>query len=121
MDLSQVMQKKCFAVAGDTLNPEKYAYLIKHAMLQADYRVACVGKELACLAELPEDTQVLDLCIHPAKGLALLKQCDRRFDAVVIQPGAESEELMAYLDEIEQPYLQGCLLVGLREYPPFNN
>ena len=29
MNLQQVMEQKSFVVAGDTLNPEKYAYKIK--------------------------------------------------------------------------------------------
>ena len=29
MDLEQIMQMNTFAVVGDTLNPEKYAYKIK--------------------------------------------------------------------------------------------
>ncbi|MDI9491846.1 MAG: hypothetical protein QM215_02840 [Bacillota bacterium] len=39
--------------------------------------------------------------------------CTKPFKSIVIQPGAESEELMAYLDEMGYPYIQGCLLVGL--------
>lgn len=34
MDLQEIMQQHTFAVLGDTLNEEKYAYKIKHALLE---------------------------------------------------------------------------------------
>ena len=34
MDLEQIMQMNTFAVVGDTLNPEKYAYKIKEGLLE---------------------------------------------------------------------------------------
>ena len=116
MDLREVMQKKHFVVAGDTLNPEKYAFKIKEAMLQHGYEVVAVGKELASLNEVPGEIEVLDLCIHPAKGIALLRECTKHIGGVVVQPGAESEEILSFLTEKEIPWMQGCLLVGLKLY-----
>ena len=117
MDLEQIMQMNTFVVAGDTLNPEKYAYRIKHGLLEQGYTVYSVGKELGSLNEVPEDAQILDLCINPAKGLKLLQESQRTYRCVVIQPGAGSPEILAYLEEHRQPYLEGCLLVGMRLYP----
>ena len=69
--LEQIMDKRTFTVAGDTLNSDKYAYRIKHALSDAGYIVHCVGKELVSLDDVPEDSiEVLDLCINPAKGNA---------------------------------------------------
>lgn len=87
MDLKEVMQNQVFAVVGDTLNEEKYAYKIK------------------------------DLCIHPAKGLALLKACEKSFKCIVIQPGAGDEALLSYLERTHQPFIEACVLVGLKLYP----
>ena len=42
--------------------------------------------------------------------------CEKPFKCVVIQPGAESEEILRYLGENRLPYLEGCLLVGLSLY-----
>ena len=36
---------------------------------------------------------------------------------IVIQPGAESPEILSYLQEQNLPYIEGCLLVGMRLYP----
>ena len=99
MDLQEIIQQETFALAGDTLNEEKYAY-----------------KELAGFNDIPDDIDIIDLCINPVKGLSLIKECTRPFKCIVIQPGAESDELLAYLDEKKLPYIQGCLLVGLSLY-----
>ncbi|MBQ9207823.1 MAG: CoA-binding protein [Treponema sp.] len=116
MDLKEIMAQRVFAVAGDTLNEEKYAYKIKHGLLEHGYTVHAVGKELASFNDIGGDIDIIDLCIHPVKGLALIKDCKKPFKCIVIQPGAESEELLAYLNENALPYIQGCLLVGLSVY-----
>ena len=79
MDLEQIMQMNTFAVVGDTLNPEKYAYKIKEGLLEQGYTVYSVGKELASLNEIPGDLDIIDLCIHPAKGIKLLQECKKPF------------------------------------------
>lgn len=113
MEMNEIMKQNRFAVVGNTLDPEKYAYKIKHAMLDAGYTVYAVGKELSSLNEIEDEIDIIDLCIHPVKGLALMKECKKNFRCIVLQPGAESPELMAYLDEQGMPYIQGCLLKGL--------
>ena len=112
MDLEQIMQMNAFAVVGDTLNPEKYAYKIKEGLLEQGYTVHSVGKELQSLNEIPGD-----LDINPAKGIQLLRECRKPFRCIVIQPGAESPEILSYLQERNLPYIEGCLLVGMRLYP----
>lgn len=118
MELPEIMRQRSFAVAGDTLNPEKYAYKIKQGLLARGYVVHAVGKELPSLNDIAGDIDIIDLCIHPAKGLPLLKECRKSFKCIVIQPGAESEELISYLDGRGIPYIRGCLLVGLSLYAP---
>ena len=65
------MRQKTFAVAGDTLNEEKYAFKIKQGLLEKDYTVYAVGKEAASFNDIPCDIDIIDLCINPIKGLAL--------------------------------------------------
>lgn len=116
MDLRDIMQEKVFVVVGDTLNPEKYAYRIKEELQKHNYQTYSVGKELASLNDIKEDIDIIDLCIHPAKGLPLIKENKKSFKCIVIQPGAESPELINYLKEQKIPYIEGCVLVGLRLY-----
>ena len=110
MELKEIMEQKVFAVVGNTLDGEK------NAMLERGYTVYAVGKELASINDVPEEIDIIDLCIHPVKGLALMKECKKSFKCIVIQPGAESPELLQYLDEQNLPYIQGCLLVGLSRF-----
>lgn len=116
MELKEIMAQKSFAVVGDTVNEAKYAYKIKNELLKNGYTVYAVGKELASLNEVPGEVDIIDLCIHPAKGIKLLKENKRSVKGVLIQPGAESEEIIAFLQEQDIPYLEGCALVGLSLY-----
>jgi len=75
-----------------------------------------VGKELASINDVPEAIDVIDLCIHPAKGLKLLQECEKDYKYILIQPGAESDEILNYLKETRCSYMEGCALVGVRLY-----
>jgi predicted CoA-binding protein len=116
MDLREIMKQRVFVVVGNTLDSEKYAYQIKRGLSEKGYRVYAVGKEFSSINDVPEEIDIIDLCIHPAKGLSFIQECKKKFQCIVIQPGAESEELCAYLKENKLPYLNGCLLVGLSLY-----
>lgn len=116
MELKEIMQLNNFVVVGDTINQEKYAYKIKQELIKNKYNVESVGKELNSINEVTFDIDCLDLCIHPAKGIKLLKENKKQIKIVVIQPGAESEEIINYLKENKINYIEACLLVGLRLY-----
>ena len=116
MDLREIMEQKHFVVVGDTLNQSKYAYIIKNQLEEHQYQVSCVGKELSSIDEVEGDIDVIDLCIHPTKAITLLKQMMKPAKCVLIQPGVESAEIFEYLKTKDIPYLEGCVLVGLRLY-----
>ena len=116
MNLKEVMGQKNFAVAGNTLNEDSYAYQIKNGLADKGYNVFAVGKELESFNEIRGDIDVIDLCINPVKGLKLIRECKKNFKTIVVQPGAGNDELYAYLDEHQIPYIDGCLLVGLSLY-----
>lgn len=115
MTMEEIMRFRSFAILGDTLNPEKYAFRIRNAMLDAGYQVFAVPKELPSLNDIGEEIQVIDLCIHPVKGLKLLQENRKPFEFIVIQPGAEDEALISWLDQEKIPYVRGCLLKALKE------
>ena len=110
MDISQILDCSTFAVAGDTVTSSKYAYRIKKALEAAGYKAYGVGKELAGFNEIEDRIDVIDLCINPARGLALLKELDKPVSAVLIQPGASSDEIKALLDEKGIAWFEGCVL-----------
>lgn len=117
MDLREIMKYDTFVVVGDTLNEEKYAYKIKHELIDSNYNVYSVGKEMASLNDIDEEIDIIDLCINPPEGLKLLKENKKDFKCMVIQPGAGSDEIREFLDENNCCYIDGCLLVGIRLYP----
>ena len=78
--------------------------------------ITLTEQQFGLFDSVPEEIDIIDLCINPVKGLELIKKCRKSFKCIVIQPGAESEELLSYLNEKNLPYIQGCLLVGLRLY-----
>ena len=116
MDLKEIMEQKNFVVLGDTINEEKYAYKIKQGLIEKGYNVYSVGKELNSINDIEEDIDIIDLCINPIKGLELLTECKKIFKMIVIQPGASDENLIDYLNKNDIPYINGCLLVGLKLY-----
>ena len=107
MDLKEIMKQDVFVVVGDTLNHSKYAYIIKHRLLEKNYQVYSVGKELASINDVEEDIDIIDLCIHPKKGILLLKEMTKKVKCVLIQPGAESDEIFNYLEQEKIPYKIG--------------
>lgn len=120
MDLKQIMQFNNFVVIGNTAEEEKYAYKIKEKLLQNNYTVACVDKEYKSINDVPFEIDVLDLCMNPLKSIKLLKENTKPIKTVVIQPGAESEEIKDFLKSTNIPYIEGCLLVGMSLYKKTN-
>lgn len=113
VDLKEIMSYKRFVVVGNTLDEEKYAFKIKQRLLENNYVVYPVYKEIKNINEITNEIDVIDLCINPVKGLEILKSMKKTCKAVLIQPGAESNEIKQYLKERSIPYLEGCALVGL--------
>lgn len=121
MDLKEVMDCKSFAVVGDTLCEDKYACKIKNGLMEKGYKVFPVGKELSSINDIGGDIDIIDLCINPESGLALIKECKKPFKCIVIQPGAQDKNLISYLRKNRLPYIEDCLMVGLRKYPKEEN
>lgn len=116
MNLEQVMKLRNFVVVGNTINEEKYAYKIKQGLIEAGYDVSAVGKELQSINDVDMEIEVLDLCINPALGLKLLQENKKPIKVVIIQPGAESDEIKEFLSANNIEYIEGCLLLALSLY-----
>ena len=107
MNLQEIMQYNNFTVLGNTENPEKYAYKIKEELIQKGYTVACVDKQYKSINDVPFDIDVLDICMNPAKAYKLIEETTKKIKAIIIQPGAESEELKNLLRNKQMPYIDG--------------
>ena len=116
MELRDIMNLQNIVVVGNTINEDKYAYKIKKALLEKNYNVECVGKELQSINDVTFDIDVLDLCINPILGIKLLQENKKSIKIVVIQPGAESSEIFEYLKQNNIDYIEACLLLGLSLY-----
>lgn len=117
MDLKEIMLQNNFVIVGNTLQSDKYACIIKNKLEESGYKTAGVYKELTSINEVDFEIDVLDLCINPVLGLKFLEENKKPVKCVVIQPGAESDEIKNYLESKHIDYIEGCLLVGLKLYP----
>lgn len=117
LDLQEVMKYHRFLVVGDTRNPDKYAYRIAGAMSDAGYQVTEGGRSPEDVNLAGNSVDIVDLCINGERGLEYMQHLTVDYHGVVIQPGAETLKLLTYLEDRGIPYLEGCLLVGLRLYP----
>ncbi len=117
MLLQDMMQEDTFVVMGNTLDLDKYAAKIYLALKEKGYTAYGVDKEYKSLNDVPCDNFILDLCMHPLKAINLLKENKKKIKAVLIQPGAESDEIKEFLNANKIEFIEGCALVGLRLYP----
>lgn len=116
----EMLEFNNWAVVGDVLNPEKYAYKIVDTLTKGNYNVFKVNPRsnsdqvYRSLKEVPEKIDVIDLVIHPKVGLNVVKEAhELGIDKIFIQPGAESEEILEFCKENGIQAFQGCVLVEL--------
>jgi predicted CoA-binding protein len=113
------------AVVGATDNPRKYGNLIYLDLKEKGFRVYPVNPTratvdgdpaFATLAELPEAPDIVNFVVPPTRTLRVLKQAKGLgFTTVWVQPGAENEDVLSYLDEQDFDYLaNACIMVRAR-------
>lgn len=114
------LECKNWAVCGDILNEKKYAYLISNKLEEYGYNVLKVNprtnkKEVyISLHDIDEKVEAINLCIHPKSGINLVKEAkELNIDKILIQPGAESEEILDFCHNNGIIALEGCVLVEL--------
>ena len=95
-----------WAVAGDVLNEAKYAHTIAETLQKEGYEVALINPRsrdprlCRSLSDYGQPIDVLDLVIHPKLGLKLVEEAkELGIKRVLIQPGAESDAILAYCAE----------------------
>ncbi len=107
--------KKNIVVLGNTENEEKYAYKIKHALIDNGFNVFSVPEDGEGIGDCPFNIDIIDFCINSRRGIELIRNYGVPSSSVlaVIQPGAGSAELEECLEERGISYENGCLLVEM--------
>lgn len=120
MDIKELIKLNNWIVIGDTNNESKYAYKILNKFNEKGYTVSGVhpkGGEgvYKTIKEVPYGIDAIDLCINPKLGIEYLKEAKGLgIKNVLIQPGAESEEILNYCKENNINAIENCALVQLR-------
>ena len=117
------------AIVGATDNPAKYGNRIYRDLKGKGYRVYPVNPTrdtidgdpaYADLADLPETPDIVNYVVPPPRTLRLLKRAkELGLMRVWVQPGAESADVMAYLNDNGFDYMaNACIMVHSRVQPP---
>lgn len=113
------------AVVGATDHPSKYGYVIYRDLKRKGYQVypvnpnrATVDGDRTCesLAQCPQKPTIVNIVVPPEVTLNVLRQClDLGLKNVWLQPGAESPEVMSFLQQNGFNYLaNACIMVQSR-------
>jgi len=120
LNAREFLDYKNWAVAGDVLNPLKYAYKILNSLKNDGFNVVGVNPSVEnqrvynSLSDIPYKIEVLDLCINPYKGIKIVQEAHKlKIDKILIQPGAESDEILNFCEANGIQAIQGCVLVEL--------
>lgn len=120
MKANELMRYKNWVVVGDVLNNTKYAYKILKELKASGYNVVGInprGNREDCFVSLQEvkyHIDVVDLCINPIDGIKIVKELKKyNIDKILIQPGAQSPEILEYCENNDIIKVQGCALVEL--------
>ena len=120
MILKEMMEMKNWVVIGDVVNESKYAHKIMKALENENYKIAGVsiknGENVyKSLKEVTFEIQVIDLCVNPKFGINYIKEAkELGIKYVLIQPGAESNEIIDYCKENDIYAVENCALIQLR-------
>ena len=114
-----------WVVIGDVLNEKKYAYRIANRLKNENYtvyqlnpikKIEGIYNNLDSLVAEGIKVDIMDLVITPRIGLGILIEAAKLgLKRVLIQPGAESEEILDFCRKNEIEYLQGCVLRELNK------
>jgi predicted CoA-binding protein len=125
--IADFVGRKVWAVVGASENPAKYGYRVFRSLHLAGYTVYPVnphGGELEGvamvpdLASLPQPPDVVNLVVPPWVTEQVVRQAQELgLTRIWMQPGAESEEAIAYCREHDmQVVYDACAMVNKRRW-----
>lgn len=120
MQAQELLNYKNWVVVGDVGNPSKYAFRILNSLKNAGFNVEGVnprdtsGNYHKSLKEVSYKIEVIDLCINPITGLKVVQEAkELNINKILIQPGAESQDILNYCKDNGITAIEGCALVEL--------
>ncbi|MCY6958174.1 CoA-binding protein [Clostridium brassicae] len=123
MNIRKFFDYENWVVVGKVSDTSKYAYKILKSLDAAKFNVSGVHpldeseNVYKSLSDVPYKIDVIDLCITPSLGIGILKESkELNIDKVLVQPGAESEEILDYCKANGIVAIEGCALVQLSVY-----
>ncbi len=127
MDIASLLSEPetTVAVVGATDNPSKYGSVIYRDLKRKGYTVCPVNPNRAkvdgdraypSLAELPDAPSIVNIVVPPSVTMLVLEESlDLGFINVWLQPGAESPQAIAFLQENDFNYLaNACIMIQSR-------
>ncbi len=127
LDILQLLEEPdtTIALVGATDNPSKYGHTIYHDLKRKGYAVIpvnprrqTVGGDTAypVVGDISEPPTIINFVIPPRVTLNVLKQClELGLKNVWLQPGADSPEVMEFIQEHDFNYLaNACIMVESR-------
>ncbi|MEG2108597.1 CoA-binding protein [Clostridium sp.] len=120
MKTKDIIDFKNWVVIGDVTNERKYAHKILNTFKSKGYNASGVHPNgfdsvYKTLKDVPYKIDAIDLCINSKVGLEFIKEAhELNIEHVLIQPGAESTEILDYCKENNIEVVEGCALVKLR-------
>lgn len=122
MDIKKLFDYKNWVVIGSTTKPDKFAYKVSKVLKASNFNVADVyptdktNTAYKSLEDVPFKPDCIDLCINPKFGIAFVKKAKEiGINKFLIQPGAESVEILNYCKENNLTAIKGCVLVQAKE------
>ncbi|MBZ9687854.1 CoA-binding protein [Clostridium estertheticum] len=122
MKANEFLEYKNWVVVGDVLNRLKYAYKILSSLKEGGFNVVGLNPSVINdeaykrLSDVPYKIEILNLCINPDKGIKILQEAHQlKIDKILIQPGAESAEILDFCRINGIQAVEGCTLVELRK------
>lgn len=113
------------AIVGANNNPSKFGNVIYRDLKRKGYKLFPINpfsaaidgdKAYANLAQLPHKPVIVNFVTPPAVTLKVLEECWKLgLNNVWLQPGSESQEVMAFIQEKKFNYLaNACIMVETR-------
>ncbi|MEY8763246.1 MULTISPECIES: CoA-binding protein [Clostridium] len=120
MKASNFLYYKNWAVAGNVSTEGKYAFKILNSLKNSGFNVVGINpkniteSDFEYMKKTLSNVHVLDLCINPGRGIDIVKAARvAGVDKVLVQPGAESREILDFCNDNGMDVICGCALVEL--------